>query len=172
MKGIWTMLFAFLVYVPLPAPCRAGDLEIIANDKMGVSAVSADELKRIFLVTKTSLEGTNQVEPVLIKAGPLHAAFLKEYIGRSADALLAYYRSLVFTGKGNLPESFNSEAEVIAYVAKTGGSIGYVSELTPTAGVKVWTSNNYLAMGPGRGQASRRPQVAAARLVLFWGDSL
>jgi ABC-type phosphate transport system substrate-binding protein len=72
----------------------------------------------------------------LIKGGPAHEAFLKEYLGKSDTALQAFYRSLVFTGKASMPKILGSDAEVVAYVAKTKGAIGYVSPDASTAGVK------------------------------------
>jgi TonB family protein len=38
-----------------------------------------------------------------------------------------------------MPRSFNSDAEVLTYVAKTRGAIGYVSVATSADGVKVLT---------------------------------
>jgi ABC-type phosphate transport system substrate-binding protein len=58
-------------------------------------------------------------------------------VGKSDAALETYYRSLVFTGKGSMPKSFASEADVVAYVAKTKGAIGYVSAAANTADAKV-----------------------------------
>jgi ABC-type phosphate transport system substrate-binding protein len=76
------------------------------------------------------------VEPVLEKDGAAHEAFLKEYIGKTDMALETYYRSLVFTGKASMPKTLAADAEVVAYVAKTKGAIGYVSAGAATAGVK------------------------------------
>jgi hypothetical protein len=61
---------------------------------------------------------------------------LKEYLGKTDAALSTYYRSLVFTGKGAIPKTFSSDAEVVSYVAKTKGAVGYVAASTPSAGVK------------------------------------
>jgi len=115
----------------------AADVKVIANPSVGAAAVSADELKGVFLVTKTSLGDGSHVEPVLEKGGPTHEAFIKEYLGKSDAALQTYYRSLVFTGKASMPKTVAVDAEVVAYVAKTKGAIGYVSAGANTAGVKV-----------------------------------
>jgi ABC-type phosphate transport system substrate-binding protein len=115
---------------------HAGDVKVIANSSVGASSVSTDELKGVFLATKTSLSDGSHVEPVLLKAGAIHEAFLKEYIGKTDAAFETYYRSLVFTGKASMPKALPSDAEVVAYVAKTKGAIGYVSAASPTAGVK------------------------------------
>lgn len=109
------------------ASALAADIKIVANASVGASSVSADELKGVFLATKSSLSDGSHVEPVLLKSGAVHEAFLKQYVGKTDDALNTYYRSLVFTGKGSMPKAFASDAEVVSYVEKTKGAIGYVS---------------------------------------------
>ena len=114
----------------------AADIKVIANSSVGASSVSADELKGVFLATKTSLSDGIHVEPVLEKGGPVHDAFVKECLGKTDAALQTYYRSLVFTGKASMPKTLGADAEVVAYVAKTKGAIGYVSADADTSGVK------------------------------------
>jgi hypothetical protein len=116
---------------------HAADVKIIANSSIGAAAVSLDEVKRVFLITKTSLADGTHVEPVIATSGAAHEAFLKEYLGKTDAALQTYYRSLVFTGKGSMPKALPSEADVVAYVSKTKGAIGYVSAGTNVSGVKV-----------------------------------
>ncbi|MGA2118808.1 MAG: hypothetical protein ABSH56_29155 [Bryobacteraceae bacterium] len=115
---------------------RGADLKVIANSSVGASSVSADDLKGVFLATKTSLSDGSHVEPVLLKGGPTHEAFLKEYVGKTDAAFETYYRSLVFTGKASMPKALASDGDVVAYVAKTKGAIGYVGAGAATAGVK------------------------------------
>ena len=92
---------------------------MIANSSVKADTISAAELKRVFLEEKISLGDGTHVEPVLQKDGPAHEAFLQEYLGRSEDDLQAYYRTLVFTGRGSIPKALGSDAEVVAYVART-----------------------------------------------------
>ena len=49
----------------------AGDIRVIANPSVSASAVSVDELKGVFLATKTSLSDGSHVEPVLGGSGTL-----------------------------------------------------------------------------------------------------
>ena len=128
--------FLMIAAVASMLSAQAADLKVIANPSVGASSVSADELKGIFLATKTALSDGSHVEPVLEKGGPVHEAFVKEYLGKTDAALQTYYRSLVFTGKGSMPKTLAADAEVVAYVAKTKGAIGYVGAGTSTAGVK------------------------------------
>jgi hypothetical protein len=115
----------------------AADLKVIANGSVSATMVSAEELKGVFLSTKTSLSDGSHVEPVLEKSGAAHELFLKQIVGKTDSALETYYRSLVFTGKGSMPKTLASDAEMVAYVAKTKGAVGYVSATASAEGVKV-----------------------------------
>ena len=136
MKRSYSFFIAAVVTLSCTLLASAGDVKVIVNRANAVSALSSEELKRVFLGTKTSLDDGTRVEPVIKKDGMTHEEFVKKYLGKTSTALETYYRSLVFTGKGSMPKSFESDAQVVAYVAKTKGAIGYVSMGTSTPGVK------------------------------------
>jgi ABC-type phosphate transport system substrate-binding protein len=136
MKHPQFFLFATVAGLCAVVTASAADVKIIANESVGAASISADELKGVFLATKTSLSDGSHVVPVLEKGGPAHEAFLKDYLGKTDSALETYYRSLVFTGKASMPKTLGADAEVVAYVAKTKGAIGYVSADAATEGVK------------------------------------
>lgn len=114
----------------------ASDVKVIANASVNADVISAHELKNIFLGQENRLAGAH-VEPVLEKNGPAHEAFLREYLRQNDSDLQAYYRALVVTGRGEMPKELGSDAEVVAYVARTRGAIGYVGVNVPVDGVKV-----------------------------------
>src|ERR1035437_2686837 len=117
----------------------AGDVKVIANASVRADSITVAELRSVFLEDKRSLRDDSHVEPVLAKSGAADDAFLREYVGTSDDALRTHYRTLVFTGTGAMPKFLDSDAEIINYVAKTKGAIGYVSSDFPAEGVKVLT---------------------------------
>ena len=118
-------------------PAFAADVKIVANPSVRADSITPAELKSVFLEDRRSLSDGSHVEPVLAKGGAAHEAFLRQYVGKSDDNLRTYYRTLVFTGTGAMPKFFDSDAELMHYVARTKGAIGYVSGDFPTAGVKV-----------------------------------
>ncbi len=126
MTSLKSLFVTAIVCVLGAYAAQGAELKVIANPSVSVTSVSADELKNVFLVIKTSLSGRH-VEPVLGKRGPAHEAFLKQYLGKTDAALNTYYRSLVFTGKAFMPKMLSTDAEVAAWVAKTKGAIGYVN---------------------------------------------
>jgi ABC-type phosphate transport system substrate-binding protein len=119
-------------------PAAAADVVVVVNPAAGVSEVSAGDLKEIFLGTKTAVGGSD-MQPVLAESGAAHEAFLKSYVGKSEQALKVHFKSLVFTGKGSMPKTFASDAEIVKYVAATKGAIGYVAASAVNAGVKTIT---------------------------------
>lgn len=136
MKLTTILLVVAMPLVFAAVAVKAADVKVIANPGVSASSITADELKAVFLETKTALSDGSHVEPVLAKGGAVHEAFLKAYLGKTGAALQTYYRSLVFTGKGSMPKTLGTDAEVVAYVAKTKGAIGYVDAGTATAGTK------------------------------------
>jgi len=126
----WTTLLA--------ASAVAGDVKVIANPSVKAESISPRELKSLYLEEKSSLNGAH-VEPVIEKRGPAHDAFLRDYLGQTDDELQKYYEALVFTGRGSMPKTVSSDAEVVAYVAKTKGAIGYVGTGANAEGVRTLT---------------------------------
>jgi len=113
----------------------AEEVAVVVNPNVKISEVSSNDLRDVFNGDKSSLGGVHVV-PVTLKGGPAHEAFLKAHVGKSDSAFRASWRSLVFTGQGSLPKSFETEAALIDYVAATPGAVGYVSRSTNREKVK------------------------------------
>jgi TonB family protein len=137
-QSLRALLLAAGLLTSVSASAFATDVKVIANSSVKADMISTQELQRIFLEESGSLSNGTRVEPVLERDGPVHKAFLQEYLGRTEDDLQTYYRALVFTGRGSMPKALGSDAEVVAYVAATRGAIGYVSSESDTTvdGVK------------------------------------
>jgi hypothetical protein len=125
-------LALFLTFV-LGAPAFAARYVVIANPSLAGIELSAGDVKRIFLGSKTSVHG-KRVEPVIARSGAAHDEFVSTCLGKSPAGLRNYFRMLIFSGKGTAPKSFAGAAEIVAYVAKTVGAIGYVSREDAAAG--------------------------------------
>src|SRR5687767_10237911 len=130
------LIMMFAACVGATGTVRAAEMQVIANPSVKSAAVSVDELKNVFLGNTSSLSDGSKVEPVLAESGAAHDEFLKDVVGKSGPALKNHLKTLVFTGKGSMPKSFASEADIVKYVAKTPGAIGYVSASAAADGVK------------------------------------
>jgi ABC-type phosphate transport system substrate-binding protein len=128
--------FLLLCFLLSGRIAKAQDVVVVANSSVKTSDVSGDEIKSVFSGEKSSLKDGSHVAPVTLKGGTVHEAFLKKYVGKDDGAFRASWRSLVFTGQGSMPKTFENEAELVAYVGETPGAIGYVSKETPHEKVK------------------------------------
>jgi TonB family protein len=139
MKCRSTLLIAaaFIMMICAALNSLASEVKVVANSSLKADSISASELRRVFMEEKISLDDGSRVEPVLEKDGPVHAAFLQQILGISVDDLHNYYRTLLFTGKGSIPKAFSSDAEVVSYVSRTRGAIGYIDIAASAEGVKV-----------------------------------
>ena len=125
-RSLKLMLVAIALLAAASGQALAQGFKMIANPSVQVDSITASDLKSIYLREKTSL-GSVHVEPVFAKTGPAHEAFLRHLLGQTDSELQNYYRTLVFTGRGTMPKALDSDGEVVAYVARTHGAIGYVS---------------------------------------------
>ena len=139
----------------------AGEVKIICNVSVRADSISASELKSVFLLQRRTLKDGSPVVPVLEKSGATHEAFA-QYLDRGSEEIQTYYQELIFTGKRSMPKELNSDPEVVAYIARTRGAIGYVSGDASTEGVKGACSLR---------RAQRREKVADPRRAGRPGDA-
>jgi len=138
MKRNSTLLSLVLAFAAFGASLAyGGTVRIIANPSVKADSISASEIKSVFLQEQNSLRDGSHVEPVLSRSEMARSDFLSTYIGLSENDLQTYYRVLVFTGRGSMPKVTASDADTVAYVARTKGAIGYVSSASGTEGVKM-----------------------------------
>src|SRR6202051_3312429 len=109
------------------SPAFAADVKIVANPSVRADSITPAELRSVFLEDRRSLDDGSHVEPVLAKGGAAHEAFLRQYVGKNDDDLRPYNRPRVVTGRGSMPKFLDSDAEIINYVSRTKGAVGYVS---------------------------------------------
>jgi ABC-type phosphate transport system substrate-binding protein len=129
MKLLNILLIVLLPWVSVSA--QTGNTVIIVNSELKVSVLDRETVQNIFLGKKNKWEDGNKIVPVTLQEGDTHRIFLKNIVNKNPSTFKNYWLAKVFTGKGIPPISFKEEAELIEYVAKTKGAIGYVSANTP-----------------------------------------
>jgi hypothetical protein len=115
---------------------RAQDVVLVANRSVQIAAISAADLRAIFLEAKTKFADGSHALPVVLRGGPVHEVFLRNYLGETPQEFRMRWQKAVFTGQGAMPKTCDSESALIEYVATTPGAIGYVSRISPQDDVK------------------------------------
>jgi len=110
---------------------------VVAHPDLPEDSIDEPTLRRIYLGKKTRWSDGTPVVPVMLKEGRVHEWFLEERVGRSVAKFVTYWKQAVFTGRGMPPRAFDTEDELIFYVSRTPGAVGYASRASPVDGVKI-----------------------------------
>lgn len=97
---------------------------IVVHGGSGASEITRDEVKNIFLGKSTRWQGS-AVKLAVLDSGDAESAY-PELTGKSASQFESYWKRLVFTGRGIMPKTFSSDADLLAYVAETPGAVGFI----------------------------------------------
>lgn len=122
---------------PFPEPAAADDLIVIGNRSVPASELSAKDIQSIYLGKKKVWDNGLKIEMAVLGDGPLTDRFLKTYVKKSSSRFETYWKKQVFTGGGKPPVSFEREKDLVEYVSKTKGAIGYVASQSYSDSVKI-----------------------------------
>ncbi len=87
--------------------------------------------------TVTSQVNEDLTVAMLSMSADGHEQFYANVVKKSGKKLKAYCAKIVFSGKRTPPKPFASDADVIGWVAKTPGALGYVDSGAADDSVKV-----------------------------------
>lgn len=134
-------IIVFILFVALlsPALCLADGVVIVANQDVPASSLASNDIKQIFLGDKTTWDNGEKIVFVVQKKTDAGNVFLKAYVKKSASQYDNYWKKRVFTGKGKAPQSFSSDRELVEFVSRTPGAVGYVLSGTDTGNTKTIT---------------------------------
>ena len=115
----------------------AADFIVIANPGVPATRLTPDELSAIYLLRTSNWQDGTRIVPVNREAGSnARAVFSLRVLGQPQAALDAHWNRMNF--KGITPPLIQeSDKDVLAFVQKVSGAIGYVSASTELKNVKV-----------------------------------
>jgi ABC-type phosphate transport system substrate-binding protein len=113
-------------------------VRVIVNPANRETALSREQVSRLFLRKQTSWPSGGQVDPVDQRSSSAaREKFVEWAHHRSPSALSLYWQQQVFSGRGSPPPEKAGDAEVIEYVAQNPGAVGYVSAGAKVGNVRV-----------------------------------
>lgn len=131
-------IFIYLLIIMLLSSTAAfADILIISNKDVPDSALSRKEVQEIFLGKRVQWSDNSKIRFVTVKNPDIHKAFLKQYLKKSNSKWKAYWKRMVFTGRGTPPKQFKTTQELLDYVSKTDGAVGYIDSETTAVNVNV-----------------------------------
>ncbi len=109
-------------------PTAAAAYRIIVNPSNPTKSVDRKFLADAFLKKVTRWAHGELIRPVdLNPDSPARNKFSDEVLQRSVAAIKSYWQQLVFSGRDLPPPELDTDEDVVKYVLKHSGAIGYVS---------------------------------------------
>lgn len=116
-----------------PPPFR-----VIVNAAHQATVADRKLLTDAFLKRITRWPGGELIRPVDLSGdSAVRRRFSEEVLGRSVAAVKSHWQQMIFAGRAIPPPELDTDDEVIRYVARHAGAVGYVSGVGDLAGVKV-----------------------------------
>lgn len=131
MKALRTLTLALTfnlaASVVFPVFANAGEIVVITHPSVGIQKLSRDDVMRIFLGKSKTYPNEKQAVPVIPKEGTeTRTTFENRVFQKTPVQVKAYWTRLLFTGRGNPPQTFESDAAIKKKVAETPSAIGYI----------------------------------------------
>jgi ABC-type phosphate transport system substrate-binding protein len=143
MRVRWARRVAVLAAMMALAGARPGAsappaYRVIVNSGNPQDSVDRKFLAEGFLKKAAEWPDGTPIAPVdLAGDSPVRRRFSEEVMGRSVAAIKSYWQQLIFSGRGVPPPELETDEEVVKFVARRRGAVGYVSMGGEVSGVKV-----------------------------------
>lgn len=119
------------------ADSRPAGVRLIVHPGSPLTTVEQKVVADAFLKKITRWPNDVPIRPVdLHPDSPVRRRFSDEVLHRSVAAVKSYWQQLVFSGRQVPPPELESEEQVVRYVLKNPGAIGYVSPGANIEGAK------------------------------------
>ncbi|MGE0616667.1 MAG: hypothetical protein AB7P04_13615 [Bacteriovoracia bacterium] len=129
------LLVAVIIASPSQAEDRPSGFVVIVNSQNPIVSLERKFLADVFFKKVTQWPEDGSIQPVDLRPdSPARRRFSQEVLRRSVNGVKSYWQQLIFSGRDVPPPELVSDAEVIRYVVKYPGSIGYVSGDSLAAG--------------------------------------
>jgi len=112
--------------------------QLIVHPSNPTASVDRRFVTEVFLKKRTRWSDDQAIRPVdLSPQSVTRRRFSKDALKRSVEAVRSYWRRIVFSGRGVPPPELDADQDIVSFVRKHRGAIGYVSLGADVSGVKV-----------------------------------
>ena len=128
----------------------SGQLAVVVNQGNGIEEVTLQSLRDIYAGNKVSWSNNHKIFPVSMKSKlAITRSFFEKALDKTPREMKRAWIRLTLSGAGAPPKVVGSEAEVLLYVAKNEGAIGFVGVDKLNDSVKVLAVQDKLPLEKG-----------------------
>ncbi|MFQ5559654.1 MAG: hypothetical protein ACE5FU_03575 [Nitrospinota bacterium] len=105
---------------------------IVVNKKNSVEEMSLKELQNIYLMKKRTWADGTQILPLdLFKKTALRKSFSNGMLKKTPSKMARFYFKRAVSGGGQPPRTYSTEEEIVDFIVRNPGAIGYISKENP-----------------------------------------
>jgi ABC-type phosphate transport system substrate-binding protein len=113
---------------------------VIVHPANRATTLDQSFLEDAFLKKTTHWSNDQVIRPAdLVSSSPVRRRFSEDVLKRSVEAVKGYWQQRIFSGRDVPPPEFETDDDVVKYVLKYEGAVGYVSGSANLNGSKVVT---------------------------------
>ncbi|MEY4550207.1 MAG: hypothetical protein RL685_6402, partial [Pseudomonadota bacterium] len=117
---------------------QASAYQVIVHPSNTIPSVRRTFLADAYLKKVTRWPDDRVIRPAdLASSSQARVRFSFDVLGRSVDAVKAYWQRRIFSGQAVPPPEFAKDAEVVSYVLEHPSAVGYISTGGDVRGVRV-----------------------------------
>lgn len=110
---------------------------VIVHPGNALPSIERPRLEDAFLKKTRTWPGGEVIQPVdLPQSSSVRRQFTRQVLRRSLEAVRAYWQQRIFSGRDLPPPELASDQEVVKYVSRNRGAVGYVRADLPVTGVR------------------------------------
>ncbi len=130
-------LFIYLQSSPVLAKLPPGEMVVVVSKKSEVENLKDKQIANIFLTRTNRFPSGKKAIPIELSNGHLRDVFYQQISGKSPTQLMAYWTTLIFSGKGKPPRGYGDLNALILRLQRNPNSISYLSQAQVTDDLKI-----------------------------------
>jgi len=134
---IITITLALCVASWSPQAAYSSELFMVVSDQSPLRDISASQVKKIFKLRQRMWSDGMPIQPInMVKENALRNDFSQQILRKRPAQMEVYYLKMALTGRGQPPHTVHDYDELVSFIRKHQGAIGYVNQPMNQEGVK------------------------------------
>ena len=113
------------------------DIVVVVSKDSITKELNSKQIANIFLSRTNRFPNGEKSTPIELKGGGIRSNFYKRISGKNPNQLAAYWTTLIFTGKGRPPKSYNDINDLIERIKIDPRTIAYLNVDQVTDAMKI-----------------------------------
>ncbi len=110
---------------------------VVVSKDSPVETLENQQIANIFLTRTNRYPNGNKATPIELSHSQMRDIFYQEISGKSPTQLMAYWTTLIFSGKGKPPRGYGDIKSLIRRLGSNPGSISYLNLSQVTDELKI-----------------------------------